>query len=55
LEAGDDGKPVPTAHLCESQAAAIPLEGSAITPSQLPTVEYSDGFFNCPAGWKLLE
>lgn len=44
----DSGESLPASYLRESEMMA------AIALSELPTIESPDGFFNCPAGWKLI-
>jgi uncharacterized protein YjbI with pentapeptide repeats len=56
LEADADGTSVPSIHLCESEAVTAMAEPSqGIAPLNLPTIEAPDGFFSCPAGWKLID
>ncbi len=45
----ESGKSIPSIYLCESEAM------DAIAPSDLPTIEPPDSFFNCPAGWRLID
>jgi uncharacterized protein YjbI with pentapeptide repeats len=45
----ESGKSIPSIYLCESEMM------DAIALSELPTIESPDGFFNCPAGWKLID